>query len=117
MSGYTGVHCEYEVGHCEANSCWRNGDCQNVTAFSTFRCHCRWPYSGRHCEYAYQYCKADSCHGHGVCQNLTTGKIRCVCHGGYGGEFCDASVYPIVLPVCMCASVLAALLIVLKYRR
>ncbi|KFD51453.1 hypothetical protein M513_07666 [Trichuris suis] len=66
---------------------------------------------------AVAYCKPNSCGGHVICQNLTSGKTKCVCYTGYAGEFCHFSLYATVLPGCIGAAVLGALLILRKRRR
>ncbi|KFD60270.1 hypothetical protein M514_07666, partial [Trichuris suis] len=66
---------------------------------------------------AVAYCKPNSCGGHVICQNLTSGKTKCVCYTGYVGEFCHFSLYATVLPGCIGAAVLGALLILRKRRR
>lgn len=86
LSGFTGLHCEFNISTCQPNPCQRNGTCTLHGNMANCTCISGW--TGSYCNIDVDECLVSPCGYLGTCHN-TPGGYNCTCMSGFTGKHCD----------------------------
>ncbi|XP_069583832.1 sushi, nidogen and EGF-like domain-containing protein 1 isoform X7 [Ranitomeya imitator] len=91
LSGFTGKHCQIDMGRCFSQPCQNGGTC--VEKPRSFSCICSIDFTGPLCETEVSPCTGKECWNGGVCHVYNRIAV-CHCHPRYTGEQCETEIRP-----------------------
>nr|DBA25970.1 TPA: hypothetical protein GDO54_010287 [Pyxicephalus adspersus] len=91
LSGFTGKHCQVDMGRCFSQPCQNGGSCIDVPG--SFTCLCTPDFTGPVCDTEVSPCVYKTCWNGGVCRDYY-GLAVCQCHPRYSGESCETEIRP-----------------------
>lgn len=91
LSGFTGKHCQIDMGRCFSQPCQNGGSCVDVPG--SFTCLCPPDFTGPMCDTEVSPCVYKTCWNGGVCQDYY-GLAVCQCHPRYTGQSCETEIRP-----------------------